>query len=625
MSTSPSERIQQLAKDFRERGVVRAAIVYGTVALTTLGVLDLVRDLLPWLDRSFPVLVLGAVFGFPVVLILAWVFDVGAQGIRVHRDPVRGRASLGYRLGAGTGVALASLVFGWMILTLWDRSEATAESPAANSFLDPTRIAVLYFDDHSPRGDLGYLANGITEDLINQLANVEALRVTSRNGVKAFRDDPPGIREITQALNVGTLVEGSVTGDQERVRVTVQLIDGRSDEHLMSRQFEADQRDLFGLQDELSEAIANALREHLGMSIREEEGRARTSSRAAWAAYHEASVLRERSARLAQEAERAMATALYRSADSLLAVAEEADPEWDDPPILRGWVAMDRSTAESERVGFVRPEDGPELLAVADRAVRLSDGSAAALELRGAAAFEVAEATGDETLRDPAEADLRAALALEPDRATALVYLSDLRRLDGDFGAARLHAEQALAADAFLEDANGVMYRLFNANLELRDWDEAERWCAAGRRNHPEDVTFVFCRLFLTSLRPGAHDPDVAWATLDTLKAEVSPGDWDAAYRTWAGYQVARVLALSGMPDSAEAVLRAYRPAEEDRAGSAYDEAGVRLILGDPEGALDLIELYLTVSPDRATYLPKDWLFEELWDDPRFVELTRGG
>lgn len=622
MPTSFGQRIQRLANDFRERGVVRAAFVYGTFGVGGLGILDLIRDLIPWLDRAFPVLVLGTVFAFPVVLILSWVFDLGPGGIRLHRDPGVEKASFGYRLGAGAGVALASVVFAWTILTLWDRSEARNAPPGDIPALDPARIAVLYFDDHSPGRDLGFLANGITEDLINRLANVDALRVTSRNGVKAFRENPPGVGEIARQLNVGTLVEGSITGESGRVRVTVQLIDARTDEHLMSRQFDADRVDLFALQDELSEAIAIALREHLGLSIREEEGRARTSSPEAWAAYHEASATYDRAVVISRQARRGPATALFRRADSLVAVAEEADPSWPDPPVLRGWVALSASMDQSDAIGYVQPQDSGALMAAAEHAVRVSGGSAAALELRGVTAFEIAEALGDETLRWRAEADLRAALQAEPDRARALAHLSDIRRIAGDFGSARLYAEQALAADAFLEDADRVVYRLFNANIELKDWDDAERWCTTGRRNHPEDNGFVLCRLFLIALRPGVKDPDEAWAVLDTLRVSSGPEDWELQYRTWAGFQVARVLALNELPDSAEAVLRAYRSSPEDRPWFAYDEASVRLALGDRSGALELLELYLTVAPDRAGYLANDWLFEGLRGDPRFEEMT---
>jgi TolB-like protein len=622
MSTPVNHRIQQLAKDFRERGVVRAAIVYGSVVLTGLGVLDLLRDLVPWLDRVFPVLVLGAVSGFPVVLVLAWVFDVGSHGIRVHQDPAQGRASVGYRLGAGVGVALASGVFGWTILTLWDWSEARPV-PSEIPELDPTRVAVLYFDDHSPGGELGFLANGLTEDLINQLANVDALRVTSRNGVKPFREDPPGVREIARRLSVGTVVEGSVTGDAERVRVTVQLIDGRTDEHLMSRQFDAEQGDLLQLQDDLAEAISGALRQRLGISIREEEERGRTDDPRAWATYHEGRRVADEAAEMAHDDPRLPPWDLFGRADSLLALAALLDPSWPDPPIERGWTAMAASIAGSENVGFLQPGDSTVLRELAESAVSVSDRAPAALELRGAVAFELAESLGGrDDLREQAEADLVAALRADPDRAQTLAYLSEIRRQAGDFVEARHYAERALVADAFYEEAAEVKARLFDANVELKDWAAADRWCRVGRRDHPEDTDFVLCRLFLVSLRPGTPAPAEAWAAMDTLRQETGAEDWEYQYRSWAGYRVARVLARNGLKDSTKAVLERYRASDEIRPWLAYDEADVHLVLGEPDTAMDLLELYLTVRPDRASYLARDWAFEELRDRPRFREIT---
>lgn len=619
-----TDRLRDLARDFRERKVLRAGLVYGTVAFSTLGVLDLVRDLISWLDRVFPVLVLSAVFAFPVVLVAAWVFEIGPRGIRLHHDPGRERASVGYRLGAGAVVGLASVLFGWTILTLWTYSEERTAGPEDGTAYDPTRIAVLYFDDHSPGGDLGYLANGLTEDLINALVRVPALEVTSRNGVKPFREVAVGTREIARQLRVGTLVEGSVTGDSNRVRATVQLIDARTDEHLLSEQFESDLGDVLRLQDELSSAIAVALRENLGVSIREEAERERTDSPEAWTSYHEAGRLSDEARELGREHRETLAVTLFRRADSLYAAAEGLDDDWPDPSIQRGWNAVSWSTAGSDRVGFIQAQDSGRLLALAEHAVDVSGASAPALELRGAVAFELAETVGGrEDLRQQAEEDFLEAIGQDPKRVQSLAYLSAMRRQSGDFGEARHFAERALAADAFYEESGAVMYRLFEVNLELRDWNEADRWCTAGRREHPERTSFVLCRIFMLSLLPERADPAEAWALLDTLRQESSREDWEAQYRTWAGYQVARVLARNGLNDSTEAVLVQYRPSRpEDRPYAAYDEASVRLLLGDREGALDLLEEFLTVRPDRVSYLPNDWLFEELWDDPRFEQIT---
>ena len=88
---------------------------------------------------------------------------------------------------------------------------------------------------------------------------------------------------------------------------------------------------------------------------------------------------------------------------------------------------------------------------------------------------------------------------------------------------------------------------------------------------------------------------------------------------------MAKILARNGLRDSAEAVLVEYGAGPRDRPWFAYDEAQVRLMLGDREAALDLVEMYVRIAPDRRSYLASDWAFEALWDDPRFVEITSGG
>jgi serine/threonine-protein kinase len=628
--TALIRKVIALLRDFRRRRVFRAAIVYGGVAVATLGVLDIARDLIPWLDAAFPALVLSAVILFPVVVIAAWVFDLTPDGIRLHVPEDGAEVTTGHRIAAGAVMVAASVVFGGTLIFLWANSELGSDGPpvsaAVEDPLDPTRIAVLYFDDHSPGAELGYLANGLTEDLINALVNVEGLRVTSRNGVKPFRENPRPMEVIARELGVGTLVEGSVTGSGGVVRATAQLIDGDTGDHLWSEQFEAETTDVLALQDDLANAIALTLRERLGISVREREARARATNQEAWRAYQEARAVLDEARGYDLAGADGVALDLYDRAEEGLLQSIEFAPNWVDPLVTRGWLAWYRSVSLSSNMGFMRPEDGPELLAIADRAVELSGGSPAALELRGAVRFELAEATrsSDPGLREGAREDLRAAVELAPRQARALAYLSWISRIDGDFSGARIYAERAMDADAFLAEADDVIYRLFEANLELKDWSEAQRWCVEGRRRYPDQASFALCRLYLASLQPEVGTPEEGWALLDSLRM-TDPGDpWEYQFRYWGGIQVARLLARNAMPDSAEAVLVAYRASPEDRPYFAYDEASVRLALGDPDGALDLLEVYLEVSPDRRSYLADDWLFEELWADPRFVELTGG-
>lgn len=625
------QRLKELLYDLRDRRVFRAGGIYWVSSLAILGALDLVRDLLPWLDRAFPAIVLTAVLLFPVVLAVSWVVDWTPRGIRLHRPGVESELNALQRMGVVVVLAAATLGFGWAVLLLWSRSEDVRARQAMEAVGagEPTAVAVLYFDDYSPDGSLEYLANGLTEGLISALGNVEGLRVTSRNGVRPFRDAAVPSDSIARRLDVGTLVLGSVTGEEGRVRVFAQLVDVTGgDEQLWSGQFEHDESDVLALQAELVDEISTGLRRNLGVAVRSREAAAETGDDQAWLLFQEAKSLLARAAG-PDAPGREYAVDLLDQADSLLTQAATRDPGWGAPLVERGWLAYERSLLLSPVTGFVRPADSVQLLARADRAVEASGGSAAALELRGVVQFELAEAAGvSGELWERAEGDLRAAVRDDPNRAQALAYLSTLRRLAGDFAEARTYARRAMEADAWLEQASDVVYSLYTVNLELKAWSAADRWCREGRRRFPASLRFLFCRLQFEALRPDVGPAEGAWALLDTIRAESVPGDWENQYRTWSGYQVATVLARLARTDSAEAVLETFRPAPEDRPWFAYDEAHVRLVMGDRGEALDLLEMYLQVAPDRRGYLPADWLFEELWGDPRFQELvasTDGG
>ena len=112
--------------------------------------------------------------------------------------------------------AICTAGAGWVSWHLWLKPGAIAGSNPlqvdSGPPLKPTDVAVLYFDDFSLGGELEYLANGITEALIHELSQVEALRVVSRNGVKPFRDPTISLDSLARVLGVGSIVEGSVEG-----------------------------------------------------------------------------------------------------------------------------------------------------------------------------------------------------------------------------------------------------------------------------------------------------------------------------------------------------------------------------------------------------------------------------
>jgi adenylate cyclase len=147
---------------------------------------------------------------------------------------------------------------------------ADASSPAA----DTSAIAVLPFADMSPGRDQDYLCEGLAEELINALTHIDGLRVAARTASFQFRSSGADIREIGRQLGVGTLLEGSVRKADDRLRVTVQLVEVDSGYHRWSKRFDRRLDDVFAIQDEIAESVATSLRGSV-LSRREKQALAR--------------------------------------------------------------------------------------------------------------------------------------------------------------------------------------------------------------------------------------------------------------------------------------------------------------------------------------------------------------
>ena len=137
------------------------------------------------------------------------------------------------------------------------------EVTGSPSQLDKNRIAVLPFANMSPDPNDEYFADGMTEELIDRLAQVKSLRVIARTSVMSYKGEKKKASQIAKELEVGTLIEGSVRKAANRVRVTVQLVSGGTEEHLWSSHYDGSLEDIFAVQSEIAEKVAGELRVHL--------------------------------------------------------------------------------------------------------------------------------------------------------------------------------------------------------------------------------------------------------------------------------------------------------------------------------------------------------------------------
>jgi tetratricopeptide (TPR) repeat protein len=261
----------------------------------------------------------------------------------------------------------------------------------------------------------------------------------------------------------------------------------------------------------------------------------------------------------------------------------------------------------------------------ADLALALEPRDADALEQRGSLRYllYLLDMTTDkdesERLVAQARDDLEAATEADPTRATAYSILSHLYLTQDDDVSVVLTARRAYEEDAYLEDADRVLRRLFWAHYNLEQFRDARSWCEKGREQFPDNFHFVECRLWL--MNTPAEEPRVgeAWqqqAILDSLAGD--------DYRSLLGQLlVGGVLRKAGLEDSAEVVFARGQGNEDidPNRELLWQEAAIRSVTGDPDRAVELLRLWRAATDGSLD--PQYWWWRPLTDREDFRSLTR--
>ncbi len=226
---------------------------------------------------TFRLVVVLLLIGFPISLILAWAYDVTAQGIRV--TPAIGVPGANRRRNVimlvATGMVISAAA-GFFLL------------PRAAAHKIDKSIAVLPFENLSDEKENAYFADGIQDDILTNLSKIGDLKVISRTSVMSYRGHAPNVRDIGKALGVSTILEGSVRRSGNRVRVNVQLIDATTDEHLWANDYDRDLTDVFAIQTDLAQKIAGELQAKLSPTEKAQIERKPTQNGEAYLAFVQA-------------------------------------------------------------------------------------------------------------------------------------------------------------------------------------------------------------------------------------------------------------------------------------------------------------------------------------------------
>ena len=245
-----------LIAELKRRNVFRVGATYAIVAWLLIEITATTFPILKLPDWSVTLVTALVLIGFPLALIVAWAFEMTPEGLKRETEVDRAES-----VRHSTGRKLDFVIIGLLaIVVVYFVSEKCVwtDEPAAESRVD-TSIAVLPFVPLSSGEDDGYFADGLTEEILNALTQLPELQVTARTSSFFFKGQNIPVPEIADRLNVAHIVEGSVRRDGERVRITAQLIRASDGFHSWSQSYERTLDDVFAVQEDIAENIAEVL------------------------------------------------------------------------------------------------------------------------------------------------------------------------------------------------------------------------------------------------------------------------------------------------------------------------------------------------------------------------------
>src|SRR5437868_12548110 len=269
--------------ELKRRNVYRAAVAYGIAAwfLTQLTTQVFPFFEIPNSAVRFVVIALAA--GFPIAMLLAWVYEFTPEGIVRTEDLQPARAS---SIQRATGRILDFTIIGALLLVI--AMLIVARLPfyrQTGGSISQKSIAVLPFENLSRDPDNAYFATGIQDEILTRIAKIGALKVISRVSTRPYSSRPDNLPEIAHQLGVANILEGSVQRAAGQVHVNVQLISAATDQHLWAESYDRNLENIFGVEAEIAAAVAEALKAKFTSAEQHAVEQKPTNNREAYDAY----------------------------------------------------------------------------------------------------------------------------------------------------------------------------------------------------------------------------------------------------------------------------------------------------------------------------------------------------
>jgi TolB-like protein/cytochrome c-type biogenesis protein CcmH/NrfG len=577
--------------ELKRRNVYKVAIAYAVVAWLLIQIATQVFPFFEIPNWAVRLVVVLLVLGFPVALVLSWVFEITPEGIKRESEVEAGksiRPRTGRRIVGLTIVVaiVAAGLFAFQFLRSKSPAKATGSTTgsSAPAEIPAKSIAVLPFENLSDDKSNAYFATGIQEELLTRLSKIGDLKVISRTSTEKYKTAPTSLREVAQQLGVGAVLEGSVQKAADQVRVSVQLINALNDSHLWAETYDRKIADLFQVETEIAQKIAGALEAKLSGREKKDISSIGTNNPEAYDAYLHGLAL----SRSATQSDINKSVQYFRRAVEL------------DPGFAEGWAQL--SIVESFKYFSLETNETQKERArtAAETALRLASDM---VDTHAALGLFYYYCLKD---FDRALSELQIAKERDPNNASTIFSISLVKRRQGKIDEAIGLQEQAAKLDPLNTD---IWTNLAGSYRGIRKISEARGLFDRAISIAPNDLG-VIAQKAETFLAEG--NVDAAWKILSVVRfppTELGFGTTIEALVCQREYQEAEEMVTTAMNDSSlpplfHAIglsgLARVHLGRGDRAGAqqffAQAEAELKKLHANGENSLFLLDALIEVE-----------------------------